>query len=141
MTPTILFLCPHHAAKSVIAAAYFDQLAARYCLPLKADSAGTEPEETVAPAVVKLLQSEGIDVSRLQPRRVTQDDLARAQRIISMGCTSEELGIASERIEQWTDIPIVSKDIHAASDAIRAHVDSLLTDLRGSYVSTPDQAK
>ena len=129
MTSTILFLCPHHAAKSVIAAAYFNQLARQHGLVLTADSAGTDPSEAVSPAVVNMLLSEGIDVSQQQPRRVTQTDLAQAQRIISMGCTSDELGIAPERVEQWDDIPLVSKDIIGAGEAIRAHVQSLIIQL------------
>jgi arsenate reductase len=130
MTSTILFLCPHHAAKSVIAEAYFTRLAKQYDLPLRGDSAGTDPAEAVSPAVVDLLRSEGIDVSGRQPRHVTESELSQAQRIISMGCTSEELGVASERIEQWADVPMVSQDIFAARDAIRAHVESLVTQLR-----------
>jgi protein-tyrosine-phosphatase len=130
MTSTILFLCPHHAAKSVIAAAYFNRLAQQVGLSFKGDSAGTDPEKAVSPAVVNLLRDEGIDVSGHQPRRVTQADLARAQRIISMGCTSEELGITSERVEQWANVPPVSQDIFGARDAILAHVERLIVQLR-----------
>src|SRR5215467_4493399 len=100
MRPTILFLCPHHAAKSVIAAAYFDQLAVQNGLAVRASSAGTEPDAAVAPSVVNLLQQEGIDVSGHRPRRVTPGDFAQAARIISMGCTPDELGISPERLEQ-----------------------------------------
>src|SRR5258706_13125822 len=130
MTSTILFLCPHHAAKSVIAEAYFNRLAKQYDFPLRGDSAGTDPAEAVSPAVVDLLRAEGIDVSGHQPRQVTERELTQAQRIISMGCTPEELGFASERVEQWTDVPLVSQDIFGARDAIRAHVESLIAQLR-----------
>src|SRR5215510_2183776 len=132
MGSTVLFLCPHHAAKSVIAAVYFDQLAAENGLALRANSAGTEPDATVAPSVVNLLQQEGIDVSGHRPRRVIPGDFAQAVRIISMGCTSEELGIPPERFEPWDDIPMVSKDIYAAHNAIRAHVEALVAQLRDS---------
>ena len=130
MTATILFLCPHHAAKSVIAEAYFNRLVQQYNLPLRGDSAGTDPEEAVSPAVADLLWNEGIDVSGHQPRQVTEGELSQAQRIISMGCTPEELGIASERVEQWTDVPPVSQDIFAARDAIRFYVEGLIAQLR-----------
>src|SRR5215471_2456904 len=96
MKNTILFLCPHHAAKSVVAEAYFNRLARQYDLPVRGDSAGTEPDKVVAPAVVDMLRQENIDVSGRQPRLVTEADLAQAQRIISMGCTPEELGVPSE---------------------------------------------
>ncbi len=38
---TVLLLYPHHAAKSVIAAAYLDGLAAEHGLTRRATSAGT----------------------------------------------------------------------------------------------------
>jgi arsenate reductase len=130
MTNTILFLCPHHAAKSVIAEAYFNRLARQHNLPLQGDSAGTDPEASVSPAVAELLRNEGIDVSGHRPRLVTQDELMQALRIISMGCTAEELSVPAERVEQWTDVPMVSKDILGARDAILAHVESLIAQLR-----------
>jgi len=130
MTETILFLCPHHAAKSVIAEAYFNRLVQQYGLPVRGDSAGTEPDRAVAPRVVEMLRQENIDVSNHQPRLVTQAELAHAQRIISMGCTAEELGIPPERIEQWTDVPPVSQDPSGARNAILAHVESLVAQLR-----------
>ncbi len=49
---TVLFLCPHNAAKSVLAAADCDRLVRERGLPYRADSAGTEPDDGPAPAVV-----------------------------------------------------------------------------------------
>ena len=130
MSANILFLCPHNAAKSVIAAAYFNRLAQQIGLQLTADSAGTEPSETVSPNVVAMLGNEGIDVSHHQPRCVNAHELEAARRVISIGCTPEELGIGAERIEQWNDVPMVSKDPNGSRDAIRAHVERLIAELR-----------
>jgi len=58
MSANILFLCPHNAAKSVIAAAYFNRLAQQIGLQWLADSAGTEPSEAVSPNVVTMLGDE-----------------------------------------------------------------------------------
>jgi protein-tyrosine-phosphatase len=130
MSSTILFLCPHGAAKSVLAAAYFNRLAQQSSLPLTADSAGTEPDEAVSPVVVKMLRIEGIDVSQHLPRRVTRDDLEQAQRIVSLGCALEDLEIAPERVEQWLDVPLMSQDPDGSRDAIRSHVEALVAQLR-----------
>jgi arsenate reductase (thioredoxin) len=130
MSETILFLCPHHAAKSVIAAAYFNRLAQQYQLPFSGDSAGTEPDAAVNPKVAEMLLSEGIDVTQHQPRRVSKAELEQAERVISMGCTAEELEIAPERIENWSDVPMVSQALYAARDAIQAHVEALVAELR-----------
>ena len=62
-TRTVLFLCPHNAAKSVIAAAYWNRVAAARGLDIAADSAGTEPSPAVSPAVVEALAAEGLDVA------------------------------------------------------------------------------
>jgi arsenate reductase (thioredoxin) len=132
MSNTILFLCPHHAAKSVIAAAYFNQIADQLGLVLKADSAGTEPDDVVSPVVVAMLSREGIDVSQHQPRLLTAEELATAQRIISMGCPNESLAVAPERIEHWSDLPMVSQDPDGARIAIRTRVEQLITELEPS---------
>jgi arsenate reductase len=66
MNQTILFLCPHNAAKSVIAAAYFNQLACEKGLAFVGNSAGTEPSDTVSAVVVTMMKAEGLDVSQFK---------------------------------------------------------------------------
>jgi arsenate reductase (thioredoxin) len=132
MTNTILFLCPHHAAKSVIAQAYFNRLAQQKNLSFVADSAGTEPDDAVAPAVADMLRGEGIDVSGHQPRRVTAVELDQAVRVISIGCALTDLEIAPERVESWDDVPMVSKDLPGSRAAILRHVEALVSELAES---------
>jgi arsenate reductase (thioredoxin) len=131
MSSTILFLCPHGAAKSVMAAAYFNHLAKRAGLPVVADTAGTEPDNSSSPAVVALLGKEGIDVPDRLPRRVTGDDLAQAQYVISLGCNLDDLDTAPERVEQWLNVPSPSEDLPGARRVILAHVEALITRLTG----------
>jgi hypothetical protein len=57
--PTILFMCPHGAAKSVLASAYFQRLAKERGLNVHVESAGTEPDATVSPAVAGHLKGQG----------------------------------------------------------------------------------
>jgi arsenate reductase (thioredoxin) len=132
MTDMILFLCPHAAAKSVIASAYFNQLVQEYGLPWTGDAAGTDPSPAVAPAVVSLLQAEGIDVSQQQPRRVRPEELAQAHRVISLGCELEELQIEADAVEQWLDVPAPSQDLMGAQQIIRNHVEKLIDELRST---------
>jgi len=127
MREVILFLCPHNVAKSLIAANYFNLRARQSGLAIEADSAGTEPEQAVPQTVIDRLKCEGIDVSQYQPRQVRAEDLARAKRIISMGCSAESLGISQERIEQWLDVPPFSQDPNGACEVIRVHVDQLIS--------------
>ncbi len=50
---TILFVCEHGSAKSVVAAAHFNRIAAARGLPFRAISRGTVPDAEMAPAAVK----------------------------------------------------------------------------------------
>ncbi len=129
MNDTILFLCPHHAAKSVIAQAYFNRLAQQKNLPFVADSAGTEPDDKVSPSVAEMLLAEGIDVRHHQPRRVTGTELDQATRVISIGCALADLEIAPERVESWDDVPMVSQDLPGSRAAILRHVEALVEEL------------
>ena len=132
MNSTILFLCPHAAAKSVIASAYFNQLAQEHNLAWVGDAAGTDPSLTVSPAVVSLLQTEGIDVAQHQPRRIRPDELEQAYRVISLGCELEDLQIEADAVEQWLDVPAPSQDLIGAQKAIRNHVEQLIDELRST---------
>jgi protein-tyrosine-phosphatase len=125
-TRTILFLCPHGAATSVMAAAYFQRLAEQRGLDVSADAAGTEPDAEVSPAVLELLNAEGIDVANYRPRRVSAEELAAADHIVSFGCDLGDLAPPRAIILRWDDVPAVSQDLRAARDAIRARVESLI---------------
>lgn len=46
---TVLFVCEHGSAKSVVAAAHFNRLAEQRGLPFHAISRGTAPDEEMAP--------------------------------------------------------------------------------------------
>ena len=127
---TILFLCPHNAAESGIAATFSDQFAAGRGLTYRAGSAGTALDERPSP-VVNALRKEGIDVTSHQPRLVTAKDLVRAQRVISLGCDLNGLPRPDVPVEQWDDVPPASQDLAASREAIRRHVNVLLEELAG----------
>ena len=122
---TILFVCLHGAAKSLIAASHCQRLANEAGLKIRAAFAGTEPDPEIAPAAAEGLRSEGIDVRGHRPRRVTPEDIGSAWRVISFGCDLEALA-PGVRVERWDDVPAVSADYRAARDAIVARLPELL---------------
>jgi protein-tyrosine-phosphatase len=132
-THKVLFLCPHHAAKSVLAMVYFNQRVQALGLDYRADSAGTEPDAAVMPVVATMLATEGVDVSGHVPRHVTREDFASSLHIISMGCSAEELGLSAEKMTLWEDVPPVSQNPEHARTAIHTYVDALISEL-----STPE---
>jgi arsenate reductase len=126
---TILFLCPHGAAKSVMAAAYCRRLADRRGLDLRVAFAGTDPDDVLHPPVVEALRAEGIDLSGQRPRRVTPEDLVAASRIISLGCELGELAPPGATVERWDDVPPPSQDLEASRGAIAERVARLVDEL------------
>jgi arsenate reductase (thioredoxin) len=127
---TILFLCPHNAAKSVLAAADFDRMARERGLDYQSISAGTDPDDRPSPAVVATLRGEGIDVAGHRPRAVTLEDVTNAHRVISLGCDVRELPPFSVQVERWDDVPPVSQDLAVSRAAIRRHLETLLDQLK-----------
>lgn len=140
-TGMILFVCPHGAAKSVLAAAEFERAARERALPFHAACAGTDPDDHHAPAVVAALLRDGVDVSMQRPRPVSREDIARAHRVISLGCDRVALGSDAGRITRWDMIPPVSDGLNRAREVIRAQVAELVTELAREESRTPRPAK
>jgi protein-tyrosine-phosphatase len=129
MPRTLLFLCPHNAAKSVLAAAYCQRLLAQCGLEVQVASAGTEPDAAASPAVVALLRREGLDVAHHRPQCVTREALGAAFRIISLGCDVSHLIPPGAVVEHWDDVPTPSQQLVQARDTIYAHVERLVEEL------------
>ncbi|GEK79325.1 arsenate-mycothiol transferase ArsC [Agrococcus baldri] len=80
-TPTVLFLCTHNAGRSQLGAALLELLAGeRYT----AASAGFAPADTVNPAVAAAVAELGLDITDRVPRKVTTDDVERADVVVAM---------------------------------------------------------
>lgn len=121
----ILFLCPHSAAKSVLAAAYGQQLAKARGLQLQTDFAGTHPDETVAAKVAAFLKEQGAKIPHA-PKKVTRSDILWATRIISLGCDLDDLPLQGEKVERWDDVPPVSENLEKAWLEIQKKVETLV---------------
>lgn len=49
-------------------------------------SSGTQPADSVNPAVVEVMLEEGIDISQNKPRILTTEDVQASDYVITMGC-------------------------------------------------------
>jgi protein-tyrosine-phosphatase len=128
---TIIFVCEHGAAKSILAAAYFNQIADTNGLDLQAIARGTNPDPELSELVVKGLANEGLAPSESHPRELTLDDMHVAGRIVSF-CELPTEYSQSMIIEYWNDVPPVSQDYDKARDAILGKVHDLLNRIRSS---------
>jgi arsenate reductase len=127
--PTILFICEHGAAKSVMAAAYFDKLARERGLKYRATFRGTNPDPTLAVAAVKGLREDGIETNGLKPQLVTGGDLKAASMIVTLGCDLPGKDAVAGKVAEWNGIPSVSENYQAARDDIVKRVRRLVDEL------------
>jgi len=126
---TILFVCEHGAAKSVIATAYFDKLAKERGLRYRATFRGTNPDPTLAAAAVEGLKSDGIDTRGWTPQLVTRKDLDAAARVVTMGCNVPGKEAVAGKLMEWNDISSPSQNYAVARDEIVKRVEILIDEL------------
>jgi arsenate reductase (thioredoxin) len=127
--PTVLFMCPHGAAKSVLASAYFERLAKERGLNVRVESGGTEPDPTVSTAVAAHLKRQGYPVRAGVPRKVTPTEFESADIVISIGCDLSGLPERRGRLMRWDEVPAPSEDFARADEAIRKRVTELIEEL------------
>jgi arsenate reductase len=125
----VLFMCPHGAAKSVLASAYFQRLAKERGLNVRVDSAGTDPDPEVGKAVAAHLTKSGYALPIEKPRRVNATDVEQADIVVSLGCDLAGLPQPRGKLLKWDDVPGPSENFTAADEAIRKHVEALVDEL------------
>ena len=130
-TPTVLFLCVHNAGRSQMGAAI---LAQRSEGRITIHSAGSDPAETLNPAVVEALLEMDIDISANVPTRLT-DSMARdADVIVTMGCGDACPVYPGKRYLDWKlDDPAGRsiEEVRTIRDQITRRVDVLMDELLG----------
>ena len=127
---TILFVCEHGSAKSVVAAAHFNRIAAARDLPFRAISRGTAPDAEMAPAAIEGLRGDGLKPDDAAPSKLKQQDLDAAVRVVTFCALPSELQARSP-VEAW-EVPPVSTDYAASRKAMLLRIEALLIELTRS---------
>ena len=124
----IVFVCEHGAAKSIIAAAYFNKLAGEKNLDIRAIARGTDPDEELSPKTIAGLGKDGLTPMESIPQKLSRADVESARRIIAF-CELPEEYQRKSSIENWDDVPPVSEDYEMARDVIIGHLDHLMNNM------------
>jgi arsenate reductase len=132
LTRTILFVCVGNAGRSQMAEAIFNKLKPD---GFQAISAGTKPAREANPLVTQVLAEIGIDASNSKPKRLTQEMIAEAEKIITMGCEAADFCPARflPRVEDWMIEDSKGKtldQLRAIRDTIHGRVRELLLQLQ-----------
>jgi arsenate reductase (thioredoxin) len=129
--PAVVFVCEHGAAKSVVATAYFNKLAAERGLPYRATFRGTTPQDNLSLRAVEGLKTDGVAIPSDKPAAIGDKDVADATHIFAIGCTLPEAARRSGKAADWSDVPD-DQGYAPMRDAIVRHVKELLDQLQRS---------
>jgi len=127
--PQVVFVCEHGAAKSVIATAYFNKLAAERNLSVRATFRGTTPQDDLSVRAVAGLKADGVAVPSGKPSALSDADVSGATHIFAIGCTLPEKAQRSGKAADWSDVPD-DQGYAPMRDAIVRHVRQLLDQLQ-----------
>lgn len=83
LKPYILFVCKHNTGRSQMAEAFLRHFAGE---AVEVASAGTIAADRPDPGVVAVMAEAGIDISSARPKLLEPEIVAKADRIITMGC-------------------------------------------------------
>ena len=128
-SPAIVFVCEHGAAKSLVATAYFNKLAAERKLPYRATYRGVNPQEDLSVRAVAGLKEDGLAVPAGKPTGISDTDVAGATHIFAIGCALPDKAQKSGKAKDWSDVPD-DKGYAPMRDAIVKHVTALLDELQ-----------
>ena len=127
---TILFVCEHGSAKSVIAAAHFNRLAGQRKLPYRAIARGINPDPEIPQQVRVNLAKDGLDVAAWKPQLVAEKDVREAARVVTFGCKLPfPEKITAGKLVDWQDVPSTSEDYERARTVIVDKIEALMKTL------------
>ncbi len=126
---SVVFVCEHGNAKSLIAAELFNRAAAARRSPLRAVARGVRPEAGIPAPVAAGLAGDGLAVAGFQAARMTRGEAAAARRIVAINLGPGDRRALGASAQAWSDIPAVSVDYAAARDALAQRVTLLLEEL------------
>src|SRR5262245_33022411 len=126
--PTIVFVCEHGAARSVIAATYFEKIAAERGLRARAVYRGVTPQADLGESAITGLRADGLTPPSQKPSPLTSGDVDTATVIFAIGCKLPDRATASGKAQSWDDVP-TDRGYGPMRDAIKAHVERLVDEL------------
>lgn len=129
---SVLFVCEHGAAKSLVASEYFNHFAAARGLAERATTRGTNIDAEFGPAIVAGLKADGITVAPGKPQLIRAEDLRGAQQVVTFAVKLPD-GLPSVKQTEWNDIPSIGANFNAARDDIRNRVEKLVNEIAATH--------
>jgi arsenate reductase (thioredoxin) len=127
--PEVLFVCVHNAGRSQMAAGL---VRLRSDGKVHVRSAGSAPGSEINPAVIQAMEELGVDMSDEFPKPLTDEFVAAADVVITMGCGDACPIYPGKRYEDWELDDPAGQDVESVRkirDEIDARVQRLIAEL------------
>ena len=124
----IVFVCEHGAARSVIAAAWFNKLAAEQHLAFRAVARGVTPQDDSSASTVAGLRRDGVEFPSDKPRGFTKAEADSAAAVVTF--YPLPLAMRPDRPVPTFEVPAPGDGYDQSRNAILVHVRALLDELR-----------
>ena len=128
--PVVLFACVHNGGRSLAAKVLAEHHAAG---AVEVRSAGSEPGDSLNPAVVQVLHERGLSTEGEHPTQLTPDGVQQADVVVTMGCGETCPVFPGTRYEDWPLDDPKGQDVDTVRrivDEVDARVQELLGRLR-----------
>ncbi len=96
--PVVLFACVHNGGRSLAAKVLAEHHAGGR---LTVRSAGSEPDTSLNPAVVQVLEERGLSTAGEAPTQLTPEEVSTADVVVTMGCGESCPIFPGVRYEDW----------------------------------------
>ena len=129
--PVILYACLHNGGRSLAAKVLMEHHAQGRVL---VRSAGSEPGDSLNPAVVQVLHERGLDTAGEAPKLLTPEGVQEADVVVTMGCGETCPVFPGTRYEDWPLDDPKGQDVETVRgivDQVDARVRDLLSRLVG----------
>jgi arsenate reductase (thioredoxin) len=123
----VVFICEHGAAKSVVAAAWFNKLAAERQLPFRAVARGFTPQEQLSESAVAGLQRDHVPFTQARPQLATAIEASHALRVVAFDPPPAS---AQTLHAVFFAVPAPKDGYNRSREAIVERVRALLDDLQ-----------
>ena len=97
-SPVLLFACVHNGGRSLAAKLLAEHHGGGRVV---VRSAGSEPGNSLDPAVVQVLEERGLSTAGERPTQLTPDGVSAADVVVTMGCGETCPVLPGTRYEDW----------------------------------------
>jgi arsenate reductase len=124
---TVLFVCEHGSAKSIVAASHFTKLAKSAGLNVNVLSRGTNPDKAIPAKINEYLSQDDLPQYRNAPEQLKRSDIKAADYVVTFLPLPDS--IDQSNVQLWR-VPSFESGYPVARDSIINHIHRMIKEIK-----------